>query len=104
MPLPRLSRNSEDYMKMVVFKCLTSMASSCFENWDIDDDEFRSRASMSLKTSSIVHPGAIGAVVELLPSLWDDDETDSETDDESSMTLPKVFALTFLLLLTSIIF
>lgn len=80
MPLPRISRNSQDYVKTIVFKCLTSMATSCFENWDIDDndDDSQSQSSVSLKVPRIIHPGAIGAVVELLPSLWDEMEGDSQ--------------------------
>jgi len=79
-PLPKISRrSSKDYMKMVVFKCLMSMASSSFENWDMDDDELRARTSESPKMLRIVHPGAIGAVVELLPSLWEDDGSCVET-------------------------
>ena len=101
MPLPRLSRNGDDYMKMVVLKCFTSMASSCFENWDIDDSEFQSRASISSKTSRIIHPGAIGAVIELLPSLWVDEEINGEEfgreefDVERNRPLQKVVSLIF---------
>ena len=89
MPLPRLSRSSQEYMKMIVFKCLTSMATSCFENWDVDDDDFQARASISMKVPRIIHPGAIGAVVELLPSLW----VDEDESEESATTSRKVKSL-----------
>ena len=45
----------------------------------MDDDDLRARTSESPKMLRIVHPGAIGAVVELLPSLWEDDGPCVET-------------------------
>eukprot|EP00795_Rhopilema_esculentum_P008037 gene8037-13951_t len=85
------------YIKMIVFKCLTSMASSCFENWDVDDEaDVQQRSSVSVRIPRIVHPGAIGAGIELLPSLWEDeDDTDEagETFSEQPQTkkpLPRV--------------
>lgn len=98
MPLPRIPRSSRDYMKMVVFKCLTSMACSCFENWDIEgEEEFQVRQSMSIKVPRIIHPGAIGAVVELLPSLWEDDEHEV-VDMQEEKAGKKVLIIMILLL------
>ena len=99
MPLLMLSRRSGDYIKMIVFKCLTSMASSCFENWDVDDEaDVQQRSSVSVRIPRIVHPGAIGAGIELLPSLWEDeDDTDEagETFSEQPET-KKVLLIQFL--------
>lgn len=83
---------------MVVFKCLTSMACSCFENWDIEgEEEFQVRQSMSIKVPRIIHPGAIGAVVELLPSLWEDDEHEV-VDMQEEKAGKKVLIIMILLL------
>ena len=67
------------------------MATSCFENWDIDDDDFQSRASVSIKVPRIIHPGAISAVVDLLPSLWVDEEDVIDTEQMPLKVLIFIF-------------
>ena len=78
-------------MKMTVFKCLTSMACSSFENWDLEgESEANQRASVSLKLPRVVHSGAISAVIELLPSLWEDDDDDYNENIVGGLVARKV--------------
>ncbi len=80
-------------MKMTVFKCLTSMACSCFENWDFEDDATSQKMSMSRKVQRVIHAGAISAVIELLPSLWEEEEGAEEKNEV--LGVKKVFINVF---------
>eukprot|EP00794_Sanderia_malayensis_P012330 gene12330-13603_t len=83
LAVPRPPKASRDQMQMTVFKCLTSMACSSFENWDSEVEDLSQRASVSRKIHRVIHAGAISAVVELLPSLWKNGE-EEDADDEGA--------------------
>ena len=80
--VPRVRKDSRDFMQMVLFRCLTSMACGSFENWDLNsvEDPMPVRSSVSSKIPRIIHPGALLAVIELLPSLWVVWSEDNEVD------------------------
>lgn len=65
--IPKIERNSQKFVQVIICKTILSMATGTFDTWDINFDELSSLTPR--KIPKILHPRAVNGLVEILPLL-----------------------------------
>ena len=86
--LTHISR--EKYIQTVICRTILSMATGCFDTWEVNFDEISTVAPVR-KIPKIFHPTALNGLIELLPLLCQNEQSFDERKEVTTALILHMF-------------